>query len=89
MKPIRTPPRPDKIQAFFGDDAPSHYLSTLRAEAKPWYLRPRYNPEEVLIDPDGTVRGGTVAALVERLTAHEYAGKLAMLTDVNRGLYMS
>ncbi|KAH0832239.1 ras GEF [Lanmaoa asiatica] len=76
---IRTPARPDKIRAFFGDDAPSHYLISLSAETKPWYLRPNYNPEEVLIDPDGTVRGGTVLALVERLTAHEYAGKLAFL----------
>ncbi|KIJ60282.1 hypothetical protein HYDPIDRAFT_99030, partial [Hydnomerulius pinastri MD-312] len=70
---IRTPPRPDKIKAFFGDDAPSHYLISRTAETKPWYLRPNYDPVEVLIDPDGTVRGGTVPALVERLTAHEYA----------------
>ncbi|KAG8214799.1 ras GEF [Butyriboletus roseoflavus] len=69
----RIPARPNKILAFFGDDAPSHYLISLTAEAKPWYLRPHYNPDEVLIDPDGTVRGGTVPALVERLTAHEYA----------------
>ncbi|KAG6372794.1 ras GEF [Boletus reticuloceps] len=73
LETIRTPPRPDKIRAFFGDDAPTHYLNSLSAGAKPWYLRPNYNPEEVLIDPDGTVRGGTVPALVERLTAHEYA----------------
>lgn len=86
---IRTPPRPDKIKAFFGDDAPSHYLITLGAEAKPWYLRPIYNPEEVLIDPDGTVRGGTVTALIERLTAHEYAGKPSIFTDVSRGSCMS
>lgn len=70
---IRTPPRQDKIRAFFGDDAPSHYLITLNAEAKPWYLRPTYDPNDVLVDPDGTTRGGTVAGLVERLTAHEYA----------------
>ncbi|KAG9315529.1 ras guanine nucleotide exchange factor domain-containing protein [Chiua virens] len=73
LKTMRTLQRPDKIKAFFGDDAPSHYLISMGASAKPWYLRPHYNPEEVLIDPDGTVRGGTVPALVERLTAHEYA----------------
>lgn len=78
---MRLPPRPDKIIAFFGDDAPSHYLISLSAEKKPWYLRPHYDPEEVLIDPDGTVRGGTVPALVERLTAHEYAGKSSMFAD--------
>ena len=83
METARIPARPDKIRAFFGDDAPSHYLISLTAEAKPWYLRPHYNPDEVLIDPDGTVRGGTVPALVERLTAHEYAGKSMMLTNVS------
>ncbi|KAI6041442.1 ras GEF [Pisolithus marmoratus] len=70
---IHTPPRPDKIKAFFGDEAPAQYLIPLTAETKPWYLRPNHDPAEVLIDPDGTVRGGTVAALIERLTAHEYA----------------
>lgn len=83
---MRSPPRPDKIKAFFGDDAPSHYLNSLSAEAKPWYLRPRYNPEQVLIDPDGTVRGGTVPALVERLTAHEFSGMSAMLTNASKVL---
>lgn len=73
LRIIRTPPRQDKIRAFFGDDAPSHYLITLNAETKPWYLRPTYDPNDVLVDPDGTTRGGTVAGLVERLTAHEYA----------------
>ncbi|KAH7885130.1 ras GEF [Phlebopus sp. FC_14] len=73
LRLTRTPPRPDKIKAFFGDDAPSHYLISRTEETKPWYLRPNYDPAEVLIDPDGTVRGGTVRALVERLTAHEYA----------------
>ncbi|KIM66921.1 hypothetical protein SCLCIDRAFT_109722 [Scleroderma citrinum Foug A] len=70
---VRTPPRTEKIRAFFGDEAPSHYLLSLTADTKPWYLRPNYDPAEVLIDPDGTVRGGTVPALVERLTAHEYS----------------
>ncbi|KAJ7288493.1 ras guanine nucleotide exchange factor domain-containing protein [Mycena rebaudengoi] len=40
---------------------------------QPWYLLPTYSPTEILIDPDGTVRAGTVPALVERLTAHEQA----------------
>jgi hypothetical protein len=40
----------------------------------PWYLRPNYDPSEIIIDPDGSVRGGTVPALVERLTAHEHGG---------------
>ncbi|KAF7365388.1 hypothetical protein MVEN_00411200 [Mycena venus] len=38
---------------------------------RPWYLQPTYSPTEIAIDPDGSVRAGTVSALVERLTAHE------------------
>ncbi|PBK74783.1 ras GEF [Armillaria solidipes] len=41
----------------------------------PWYLLPKYDPAEILIDPDNSVRGGTVPALVERLTAHEQADR--------------
>ncbi|KAJ7505491.1 ras guanine nucleotide exchange factor domain-containing protein [Mycena galericulata] len=38
---------------------------------RPWYLQPSYSPTEIQMDPDSTVRAGTVPALVERLTAHE------------------
>lgn len=72
----RAPPRGDKLKKILGPDAPQHYLNLANAEAKPWYLRPTYNEKEILIDPDGTVRGGTVAALVERLTAHEHGGRV-------------
>ncbi|KAJ7644278.1 ras guanine nucleotide exchange factor domain-containing protein [Roridomyces roridus] len=41
------------------------------APPKPWYLQPSYSPTEIQIEPDGSIRGGTVPALVERLTAHE------------------
>lgn len=34
---------------------------------------------EILIDPDGSVRGGTVPRLVERLTAHEHGGEFRSL----------
>lgn len=40
-------------------------------------MRPTYDEKEILIDPDGTVRGGTITALVERLTAHEHGGTIA------------
>ncbi|KAH7913434.1 ras GEF [Hygrophoropsis aurantiaca] len=68
-----TPSKPRrKILDFFGEDAPSHYVTLLNAENDPWFLRPKYDPTEILLDPDGTVRGGTVPSLVERLTAHEH-----------------
>ncbi|KAF8208737.1 ras guanine nucleotide exchange factor domain-containing protein [Mycena galopus ATCC 62051] len=41
------------------------------APPQPWYLEPAYSPMEIAIEADGSVRAGTVPALVERLTAHE------------------
>ncbi|KAG1743304.1 ras guanine nucleotide exchange factor domain-containing protein [Suillus paluster] len=55
-----------KIKKIFGDDAPEHIIST-----KPWYLRPDYTKNDMVIDVDGSVRAGTVQALVERLTSHD------------------
>jgi son of sevenless len=62
-----------KLEKVLGD-LPTHYVNTVTAETKPWYLRPNYDPSEIIIDPDGGVKGGTVPALVERLTAHEHGG---------------
>jgi son of sevenless len=56
-------------------DAPTHIIDQLNAKTKPWYLRPNYAESEIQIEPDGKVRAGTVAALVERLTAHEHFGE--------------
>lgn len=55
-------------------DPPTHIIDKLNAKTKPWYLRPNYEDSEIQIDPDGKVRAGTVAGLVERLTAHEHSG---------------
>ncbi|KAF9488025.1 ras GEF [Pleurotus eryngii] len=71
----KSPPRAagaEKLRKLLGDDAPRHYLDTVSADSKPWYLRPNYDQTEIQMDPDGSVRGGTVQALVERLTAHEH-----------------
>lgn len=58
-----------KIKKIFGDDAPEHIIST-----KPWYLRPDYTKNDMTIDVDGSVRAGTVPALVARLTSHDPSG---------------
>lgn len=58
-----------KIKKIFGDDAPEHIIST-----KPWYLRPDYTKNDMTIDVDGSIRAGTVPALVERLTSHDPSG---------------
>ena len=39
-----------------------------------WYLQSTCSPTDIEIDPDGSVRAGTAAALVERLTTHEQEG---------------
>ncbi|KAH9936253.1 ras guanine nucleotide exchange factor domain-containing protein [Fomitopsis serialis] len=69
--PPRGKPGASKIKKFFGDDAPSHIIEKINADSKPWYLRPNYDPSEIMMEPDGSVRAGSPAALVERLTAHE------------------
>lgn len=51
------------------------YADKVAADSIAWYLRPSYSPSDILIEGDGSVRGGTVPALVERLTAHEQLSK--------------
>lgn len=40
-----------------------------------WWLGYDYAPEEVVFSSDGSVKGGTLPALVERLTLHDTLGK--------------
>ncbi|KAJ1303388.1 hypothetical protein OPQ81_011580 [Rhizoctonia solani] len=57
----RGPPRVNKILT------PAPIVDTT-----PWYLKPTYNdPSQILTNTDGGVRGGTLPALVERLTMHD------------------
>ncbi|KAG6868223.1 hypothetical protein C0993_005999 [Termitomyces sp. T159_Od127] len=66
----KSPPRAAgsrKLEKLLG----AEYASTVAADNKPWYLRPSYSPEDILIEADNTVKGGTLPALVERLTAHD------------------
>jgi hypothetical protein len=54
----------------------NRYVKELTQNEKPWYLRTTMDPSEIVFDPkDGAVKGGTVPALVERLTSHESPGK--------------
>ncbi|KAG6897764.1 hypothetical protein C0992_011433 [Termitomyces sp. T32_za158] len=59
-----------KLEKLLG----AEYANTVAADLndlKPWYLHPNYSPEDILIEVDNTVKGGTLPALVERLTAHD------------------
>lgn len=63
-----------KIKKFFGDDAPPT-MSTDRGpspatDKNPWFLQSDFT-DEIAVGADGTVRGGTLRALVARLTPHD------------------
>lgn len=73
--PNKTPPRAgtgsNKLARLLGRE----YEEVVAADLRAWYLRSNFNPAEILIDTDHSVKGGTLPALVERLTAHEAAGE--------------
>ncbi|KAG9099647.1 hypothetical protein FRC06_005054 [Ceratobasidium sp. 370] len=58
-----------------------------RLAARPWYLQPKHTPAtgDIVIDPDGSIRAGTLEAIAERLTcdppsgSYEYAFRRAVL----------
>ncbi|EIN12823.1 ras GEF [Punctularia strigosozonata HHB-11173 SS5] len=63
--------RSKKLLWLVGEEAPTGVIQKLESATKPWYLRQTYDPAQIIIEPEGNVKGGTLAALVERLTAHE------------------
>ncbi|KAI8873588.1 ras GEF [Ramicandelaber brevisporus] len=50
---------------------PSSISTQSRPTDKPWYLNFDHEPNEIVFNSDGNIRGGTLRALIERLTAHE------------------
>ncbi|KDQ09889.1 hypothetical protein BOTBODRAFT_178627 [Botryobasidium botryosum FD-172 SS1] len=67
----KSPNRGAKIIRLLGKEAPMHYIKTQNVDSIPWYLRPEHGRSEILLHPDGSVRGGTLPALIERLTMHD------------------
>lgn len=61
-----------KIRKILGEDAPTR---AFEADSKPWYLRSDHKKDEIIINPDGGIRAGSLPALIERLTTHEYGGE--------------
>ncbi|CAE6415553.1 unnamed protein product [Rhizoctonia solani] len=76
----RGPPRVNnKILKLLGDDAAAELARSGGAitpapivDTTPWYLKPTYSePPQIQFNTDGGVRGGTLPALIERLTMHD------------------
>lgn len=63
-----------KLKKFFGDDVlPSDIDTTKPASSeRPPYLSYDYDLTDISFNMEGNVKGGTLAALVERLTLHDY-----------------
>ncbi|KAF7727605.1 hypothetical protein EC973_007366 [Apophysomyces ossiformis] len=65
-----------KLKKFFGDDVPERVAAIAAARQaaseKPWYLEYDYDFGEVVFNMEGYVKGGTLWALVVRLTLQDY-----------------
>jgi len=61
-------PRPGKVLQLTGDDSAQAFHNAKQAQANlPWFLKHRHGEEEIKLDFDGTVKAGTLPALVEHL----------------------
>ncbi|GJJ13429.1 hypothetical protein Clacol_007683 [Clathrus columnatus] len=61
----------DKVRRLLGDDDAQAFHNAKQALATlPWYLKPEHDPDsgEIRLEHDGSIRYGSVEALVERLT---------------------
>ncbi len=66
--PPNARPRPGKVLQLTGDDSAQAFHNAKQAQANlPWYLKHRHGEEEIKLDFDGTVKAGTLPALVEHL----------------------
>ncbi|KAF9544274.1 hypothetical protein EC957_012237 [Mortierella hygrophila] len=62
--------RGHKVKKMLGDDAPAPAAKP-KVQEQPWYLGHDYSPADISFNMEGHVRGGTLPALVERLTLHD------------------
>lgn len=62
--------RAGKIKRLTGEDDAQAFHNAKIAQANlPWFLRPRYREEDIQLATDGSVKAGTLPALVEHLLA--------------------
>ncbi|CAO3564325.1 unnamed protein product [Mortierella alpina] len=58
-----------KLKKMLGEDAPTP--KPMKVKKVPWYLEHDYSQADISFNMEGHVRGGTLPALVERLTQHD------------------
>ncbi|KAI7871657.1 ras guanine nucleotide exchange factor domain-containing protein [Spinellus fusiger] len=63
-----------KLKKFFGDDAVVAAVASEKPiiNERPWFLQYDYDPNEIVFNMEGYVKGGTLPALVERMTLHDF-----------------
>ncbi|KAF9201163.1 hypothetical protein BGZ49_008621, partial [Haplosporangium sp. Z 27] len=61
--------RSAKLKKMLGDDVPTP--KPVKVVEVPWYLGHDYSPSDISFNMEGHVKGGTLSALVERLTLHD------------------
>jgi hypothetical protein len=72
-------PRPRKVEQITGERAAQAFVNTQAAQ-RAWYLCPYYVEDELRVDPyDGSVKAGTLRALVERLTVDPFSAYMMMV----------
>jgi son of sevenless-like protein len=68
----------DKLKKFFGEDAAVAVEAASSKSAvndTPSFLGYDYDPADIVVNMEGDVKGGTLSALTERLTSHQFLGK--------------
>ncbi|RIA92760.1 ras guanine nucleotide exchange factor domain-containing protein [Glomus cerebriforme] len=60
-----------KVKKFFGEDVSPNITPQKQKEVKPWFLNYDYDQSEMVFNMEGSVKGGTLNALIERLTMHD------------------
>jgi son of sevenless-like protein len=67
-----------KLAKWLGEDEVSDIISPghvkVIAEEHPVYLGVDYSDDDIIINADGSIKAGTLVALIERLTLHDRTG---------------
>ncbi|KAJ3052714.1 hypothetical protein HK097_005806 [Rhizophlyctis rosea] len=61
-----------KLSKFFGEESSKLSIPASESANKTWFLNHDYTPDELSLNMEGQVNGGTFTALVERLTQHDH-----------------